>query len=577
MDFKLNGYAVTLILLGLLTLFISGILFKRLGRAIHSFGYVMAGIAIWAISYGLELASGNLTAMLFWINIEYIGISFLPALWIVFILKFIGKDKLLSAPWLTAIFFIPVLTLSLVATNHFHHLYYLKVEVDNSGPFPLLSLEPGIWYRVHTVYFYIMLFLGLYLLLVTFKNADAVYKKQNNIIIFSALIPWFVNLLYLLGYKPYNHIDLTPFAFILTSLGIGFGLLRFSLFDIVPIARSKIIDAMKEGVLVINSNYRVVDVNANMKNMLRAYTSAFIGADIGALGILPDNFKDILLEKIENKIELKLNVNGVEKYYAVTITSLYEKDTVYSGYILLFRDVTDRKQAEEKLQTLNKLKDRLFSIIAHDLRSPLNTLMGIITMTNDGHITEAELKSFIPEIAKSLGYTTGLVDNLLIWSKSQLTGEKIHPTDFDIYDTAEYVIELFRKTASEKRLNIVNGLNPQTIIHADENMIQAVFRNLVSNAIKFSRVDGEICITTKTEPGYITICIRDNGVGIKEEDMAKLFAMETFTTRGTGDEKGTGLGLLLCKDFVEKNKGTIWAESDLGKGSKFCFRLPGKS
>ena len=438
----------------------------------------------------------------------------------------------------------------------------------------MLSDEWGPWYLVHTFYFYIMLAWGLYLLFVTFRNADRIFKKQIKLIFVSALIPWFVNLLYLLGYKPYQEIDMTPFAFILTSLIIGIGLLRFGLFDIVPIARSKVIEAMKEGVMVINSIGKVVDANPKMKLLLSSYTSQLIGAGIKELHVFNGKFDNILEKGYDGKIELKLNIGNEEKYFAVTITPLYEKNTVYSGYILLFRDVTDRKEAEEKLKSLNQLKDKLFSIISHDLRSPLNTLMGIVTMSSEGQITEAELKSFMPEISKNLGYTSGLVDNLLYWSKSQLSGETIHPTDFDIHDTAEHVVELFQKIASEKELRIINSIHQFTVIHADENMIQAVFRNLVSNAIKFSKHGGEICITASAEPGFTSVCIRDTGVGIKEEDLSKLFAVETFTTRGTDDEKGTGLGLLLCKDFIEKNNGTIWVESVFGQGSKFCFKLP---
>lgn len=574
MDLEFNGYSLTLILLGLLTLLIAVVVFRRQGNAIHSFGYIMVCIAIWAITYGFELASSTLEAMLFWIDIEYIGISYLPAFWIIFVFRFIGKDHWLKSPRSTAIFAFSTLTFIIVCTNDFHHLQYKYVEVFRGGPFPMLHDVWGPWYLVHTFYFYIMLSWGLYLLVNTFRNADPVFKKQIRIILVSALIPWLVNLFYLMGYKPYQEIDLTPFAFILTSLGIGLGLLRFGLFDIVPIARSKVLEAMQEGVMVVSSKNLVVDANTTMKMLLGDNSINLIGKDIDRLGILPIDFKDIARGASGRKIELSLPTAKGKKYFAVTITTIYERNTVYSGYILLFRDVTDRKEAEESLKSLNQLKDKLFSIISHDLRSPLNTLMGIVTMSSEGDITESELKSFMPEISKNLGYTSGLVDNLLYWAKSQLSGETIHPTDFDIYDTVEHVVELFQKVADEKELKIINGVKQYTVIHADENMIQAVFRNLVSNAIKFSKVSGEIHITATNQAGFTSICIRDNGVGIKDEDMNKLFALETFTTRGTINEKGTGLGLLLCKDFIEKNNGLIWAESKWGEGSKFCFKLP---
>lgn len=574
MTFDFNAYALVLILSGIVTLAIAGVVFRRAGGAVHSFGYVMSGIAIWAIAYGFELASTTLGQMLFWINIEYIGIGFLPALWLVFILRFIGRERWLNAFGLFMIFILPVTTLLLVWTNEYHHLHYSKVWLDTTGPFPMLGIEPGVWYMVHTAFFYVILALGFSFLFVTFKNADPVFKRQNRMILFSALIPWFVNLLYLFGFRPYSHFDATPFAFILTALFISIGLLRFGLFDIVPIARTKVVEAMQEGVLVINRNCRIVDANGKMKSMLRQTTPRIIGADINTLGIFEDNFKDIVTEDIGSKKEVRLQVDGRYEYFAVTITPLHQKRTIYGGYILLFRNVTERKGYEDSLQSLNKLKDRLFSLIAHDLRSPLNTLMGIISMSNEGYISQDELKELLPEISKNLGYTSGLVDNLLQWSKSQLAGEKIHPIDFDIYDTTEYVVELFRKVASDKKVDIKNDIKPGTLIYADENMIQAVCRNLISNAIKFSRQDGEIVVNASTGAGFTTICIKDNGVGIKEDDVPKLFGLENFTTRGTEDEKGTGLGLILCRDFIERNGGLIWAESIVGEGSKFCFKLP---
>ncbi len=573
MTFDFNVYSLILILSGMLTLVLSGVVFRRLGGAVHSFGYVMLGIGVWAVAYGLELASGTLNQMLFWVNVEYLGIAFLPALWLVFILKFIGRERWLNPFGLFMIFKIPVATLLLAWTNPYHHWYYDNVTVDTSGPFPMLHLDVGIWYRIHTAFFYVTLALGIYFLVVTFRSADMVFKKQNRLILVSALIPWLVNLLYLLGLRPYANLDLTPFAFILTSSFIGIGLLRFGLFDIVPVARTKVVEAMQEGVLVVNNGCRIVDANNRMRQMLQG-SRRIIGSHINDLGLFVERFEDLVAAGGETRKETKFNVDGRREYFAVTITPLYQRKTVYSGYILLFRNVTERKNYEESLDSLNKLKDRLFSLIAHDLRSPLNTLMGIISMSNEGYISPDELQELLPEISKNLGYTSGLVDNLLQWSKSQLAGEKMYPVDFDIHDTAEHIAELFRNTATSKQLEIRNEISIGTRIHADENMIQAVFRNLVSNAIKFSRPGGIITLSTSTGADFTTVCIRDNGVGIKEDDIPKLFGMENFSTRGTQDEKGTGLGLILCRDFVEKNGGLIWAESTVGEGSRFCFKLP---
>jgi hypothetical protein len=184
-----NLFAITLILSGLVTVGVSWMIFKRTGGAVRWFGWMMLSIAIWAISYGCELSSDTLSQMLFWINIEYLGISYAPPLWIIFVIGFTGKERWLTPLNWFLIFIIPTITLLMVWTNRWHHLHYASVGVDNNGPFPLLSLKVAIWYKIHTVYFYLMLGWGMYLIISRFRKADGFIKRQNRIILFGAFIP----------------------------------------------------------------------------------------------------------------------------------------------------------------------------------------------------------------------------------------------------------------------------------------------------------------------------------------------------------------------------------------------------
>lgn len=570
MILNFNVFSLILISAGLLTFYMSLSIFRKLGGAVYSFGYIMGAIALWAIGYGIELSCTSLEAMLFWVNVEYLGIAVLPALWMIFVLTYIGKGNRVTRQLLAGIFMVPVITILLVWTNNTHHLHYASVSVSQVDNYTLLNIVPGVWYQVFTSYFYVMLAMGIYFLVRQSRFAPIIYRKQYRAIIASALIPWAVNLLYLLGLRPLGHIDLTPFAFICTALIIAVGLQRYQLFDIVPVARGKVMEAMQEGVLIIDVLGRVVDANIRMKQILGKKAGEVIGRNIRELQISAPAL-ELLSKRVDSeKLDIELN-NGL--FYSVTVTSLYEEKE-YSGQLLLFRDVTERKHFEQNLESLNMLKDRLFSIISHDLRSPLNTLMNILSLTNEGHITEKELKEMLPEISKNLGYTTNLVNNLLQWSKSQLKGETIHPVQFDVYYTIQEVLPLMQNQAAAKQVAIVNTVQQGAMLYADEPMIQGVLRNLLSNAIKFSQLKGTITLSSVTGAAETTVCIADEGVGIAPDDLQKLFGVENFTTRGTINEQGTGLGLLLCKDFVERNNGRIWAESEPGKGSRFYFSLP---
>lgn len=231
-------------------------------------------------------------------------------------------------------------------------------------------------------------------------------------------------------------------------------------------------------------------------------------------------------------------------------------------------------QQSNKLSEVNHLKDRLFSIIAHDLRSPFQSLIGLLNLADLGALTEEDFKHFLPELSKNVSYTSGLLDNLLYWAKSQMEEASITPVIFDVQEIADNKIGLFEKQAMAKNIVLENKIDYKISVFADKNMIDLVLRNLVANAVKFCNVGGRIIIAATQKSDFLIVSVADTGNGINDENMEKLFSNQTFTTRGTNNEKGTGLGLMLCKEFVEKNGGKIWAETTLHIGSTFYFSVP---
>jgi PAS domain S-box-containing protein len=540
---------------------------------------MMLGIAIWALSYGLELSSTTLEQMLFWINVEYFGISFLPVFWLFFLLKFTGNDKWLNPKYLYSFLLVPIITLLMVWTNEHHHFYYKSVALDNSGDFPLLSLVTGPWYTIHTIYFYTLLVWGVILLINKYRKADQVFRRQNLTILIAVFIPWVTNILYLFGYRPMGHIDSTPFAFIITMLFLSIGLVRFRLLDIIPIARDRVIEAMNEGLIVADNQDRVIDLNQEIRKILLIEEKNIVGKQLSL--ILPEQTDLFELIKERNGGQIQIKPNNSELILEVSLTPLFENQNAYSGLIILIRDITERVEIENKVRLqseqllgMNKLKDRLFSIIAHDLRGPLINLNDIIKMLNEGMISEEEFKLFVPQLSRNIGYTTGLLENLLFWSRSQLQGEVVKPVYFNLKEVSVNILQLFENSINEKEITVGNNIQLSCKVYADKDMIQLVVRNLISNAVKFSKRGGIIKLSASADGSNTILCVTDSGVGISEADQKKLFELETFTTRGTDNEQGTGLGLLLCKDFIEKNGGIIWVESELGKGSKFCVRIP---
>lgn len=576
---QINNYSVFLLLCGCIALIISILIFRKLNNTVRSYGLLTLGVSLWSIFYGLELGSSSLNQILLYIKLEYIGISLIPALWIIFILKFVGRQDILSARNTFLIFLPGLITLVGVWTNEYHHLHYKSYRVDYNQSFPLFAFEPGIMYIIHTVYFYVLLLVGLIIQFKKFFNADRVYKRQNIIILFATIIPWIFNIIYLLGVRPMKYLDLTPFAFIITCILIGVGLIQFRLFDIIPVARDKVIEEMQDGVIVLDFNKRIVDINSKMKEI--------ISENFGKSVKLGDYFEDYfnsekkLIENIKDQVKSEYEWNVNQKTYDIKLSILLNNSTTFNGIILLFREVTDRKIAEKKLMqqtealiSSNELKNKLFSIVSHDLKNPVLSLNEIINLFNEGVISDEEIKSYMPLISKNIKSTSSLLENLLQWSRSQLKGERILKNNFNLRIASLLQISILESLASEKNLKIENTIDENIIVFADRDMVELVFRNLISNAIKYCHSGGKISLSSSIQDQVVKVCIKDTGVGIAAENIDKLFGLNNFSTVGTHKEMGTGLGLLLCKEFIDKNGGAIWVESKINEGSKFCFTLP---
>jgi signal transduction histidine kinase len=240
---------------------------------------------------------------------------------------------------------------------------------------------------------------------------------------------------------------------------------------------------------------------------------------------------------------------------------------------LLLQHQDDIKKRSVELEQLNQVKDKFFSIISHDLRSPMNALSGVLDLMNKDQITQDEFKTLSKELQVRFNHTKGLINNLLDWALLQMDKFKIQVEKIDLKELVETNVALLT-SLHLKTLDIKNMLAPTIFALGDRNMINLVVRNLVMNAIKFSETGDEIVIAAQDTGDFYTISIKDNGVGISPEIQKILFEKTSgYSTRGTANEKGTGLGLILSKEFVERNGGKIWLESEMGKGSTFYFTV----
>lgn len=263
------------------------------------------------------------------------------------------------------------------------------------------------------------------------------------------------------------------------------------------------------------------------------------------------------------------------------IAPIFNEDGKPKQFFSLQFDVTARKDYLNELTTkgleleeLNKLKDKLLSVVSHDFRGPLNSLRGTLTLFLKGTISNEELNMLTKDLVEKLDNTYNLLENLLSWAKSQMQGTKVYKKEIDLKSISNDCMDLLSPIAEKKLITINNGIKDPLYAFADNEMVKLVLRNLISNAIKFTTAGDQIHLGAIVKNDKVVFSVSDSGMGISNENQDRLFKPENYSTSGTSNETGMGLGLLLCKDFIEKNDGEIWFESELGKGSIFYFSLP---
>jgi signal transduction histidine kinase len=238
-----------------------------------------------------------------------------------------------------------------------------------------------------------------------------------------------------------------------------------------------------------------------------------------------------------------------------------------------------RQQKEEittknsELNKLNKVKDKFFTIISHDLKSPFQSLSGILELMSMNALSDREVKKLFKDLKLKFDGTNALLENLLEWARMQMKETKFDPNQVELHATVEEELTVI-KNSKFKDIDLQNNVEKVALAHADMNMFKLVIRNLVSNAVKFTKKNGNIEVLSEDMGDFVCISVKDNGIGISEENKQKIFSEESsVTTLGTELESGTGLGLNLCKEFIEMHGGKIWVESEEGKGSVFKFTL----
>lgn len=350
--------------------------------------------------------------------------------------------------------------------------------------------------------------------------------------------------------------------------GLGLNMLNLKSEDIIGESIYKIADIMNADKNIIN----FVKQGNEYKGIIRYndyYLENYIVPIKDSNGLVKDiiGFSSDITEKV--KIQ--------EEYNKIIEDISYNRDLIENSNSELILMNAKLEESEKALYELNASKDKFFTIIAHDLKGPFGSVLGLTELLAESYSNseESSQKEIVDVLYSSAKKTLTLLENLLEWSRLQIGRYELDKTIFDLSYINQNVINILSLKAEKKNIRILNRVLEGSLVYADQGMIETVMRNLITNALKFTGDNGLVDIYYKEENNYGIITVQDSGIGLEQEDIKKLFRIDiSFSTTGLCGEKGTGIGLVLCKELVEKNGGKIWVESEKNKGSRFSFSLP---
>jgi len=551
----------------------------RKSPGIFIYCLLLLAITFYSFGYAFELWSGDTANILFWLRLEYIGISFIPSLLIMLALHYTGRTKFLK-PWVMAILIMYGLVTLLMQFTNFKGLFYLNFNLIYSENLVFADFGHGPWYWVHQVVLNLMLLISTVLYLIHVIRTTGRNRIRASIMLISCIIPYAIYLIYILGYRPHN-LDMNPFSFTLVGFLFALGVFRFQLLEYLPITMEHVFDSMADGVVILDNHGNLVSYNQSATRLYPQLNQRMKGEP---LDILLKGLPPLTELKDGYETEIEIPEKASPALFHTRVVSVKNDRNRKKGWTVIFTNVTERRlkenqlvQKEKVLKRLNASKDKFLAIIGHDLRNSFHLMINMSDMlisNIEKDNKEGALKKANIIYDTSVG-TYHLLQNLLEWALIQQKGMQLNKTMQNITALADEEIQALRTLYEQKELTVTHTTEQPVIVMADREMIKTILRNLISNAIKYSYPAGNIRITETSGPESVTVSIGDDGTGMSVEEQDLLFGPEgILSKKGTAAEDGTGLGLRLCLEFVQLHHGNINVSSQPEKGSTFSFTIP---
>ncbi len=541
------------------------------------------------LSAFFRLSTDDLPAKILFSKIQYAGIVVVPIAVFLYILQYSGNTKWLNTRTTILVSIVPALTMFLVATNDLHHLFWRTISLNVDDPFLPLDYVYGAGFWVWFSYvLWLLLAIG-FLLIVLLIRSNNLYRRQVIALLVLTFVPGVSGLFSSVKIPPYPYFDPSSLAFSLTFVFVAFSIFKMRLGDIIPVAREVVVESMSDGVIVLDGQNRIVDLNPVAQYVIGISTSDLIGHRIDKVWTSWPSQIGKLYDEIEIGREVLLDTWYGRRTFDMLVSPIIDWRGHLNSRVVVLHDVTDRKLVEdelrhrsERLEALVEEKTRQLraaermagigetaSMVGHDLRNPLQTVVNLLYLANNKlsmNLTESDyngLKNILTQLEKQTEYMDKIVSDLQDYSKPM----SVQPVLTKIRPLIEDTVSAISIPESVKVvIEVAKGSNP---VMLDPALTKRVLTNLVINAVQAMPNGGLLSITASRKDRDLLLTVSDTGVGIPEENLEKIFH-PLFTTKA----KGQGFGLAVCKRIVEAHGGHILVESTVGKGSSFIIKIP---
>lgn len=527
------------------------------------FSLLMVAVGGWAFAYAMEILGATAATKSFWETLIIIFVALVAPLWLTVAFEYTGREHWLSRRNILLLFSPAFLTISFVLTNHHHHLVWTEILMVDSGPFLATLPVRGPWFWIHAAlsYAYIVIGLGFYAL--SFVHAPQPFRIQSYLMIVGGLLPLAGNFLHIVGLISVPGLDLGPFAFTVSGLVMTMALFHYRLLDLSPVAQRAILESMREGVVVVDTRGRVVEINPPARKMLRLPEEGVLGrAANTVLGSLA-NWES--MGEADSPIEVRVEGEAGERWIAVSSSQLTDRRGRTVGRLVVLRDTTEA-------QLLERMREDLWRMLVHDLSNPLGVVkVGLDTLLECQDLSSDGLQ-VVKLAQKGISRALLLVNTILDLNKLERGQIPLDRQAVSLGCIVMEVVQSMKPLADKRSIQLEIALpDDLSTAWADKPLVTRILQNLLDNAIKFSSAQGVIRVMGWELAEDLALSVWNSGPGIPPELQRQVF--HKFAT-GRHKQRGSGLGLAFCKLAVEAHGGQISVESVPGEGTTFFFTLP---